>query len=40
LSQMWAGTNVAPGVSELAVQVSDYKQYLWNDINSVIGQVP
>src|SRR5579871_1369011 len=40
LSQMWAGTNVAPGVSELDVQVSEYKQYLWNDINSVIGQVP
>jgi len=40
-SALWAGTNFRPGMSELAVQVTDPEKYLWNpDLNTVIGQVP
>jgi len=39
-SQLWAGTNFGPGVSELNVQVTDSNAYLWGDLNSVAGKVP
>jgi prepilin-type N-terminal cleavage/methylation domain-containing protein/prepilin-type processing-associated H-X9-DG protein len=37
--QLYAGTNFAPGVSQLKVQVTDANAYLWGSYNSVIGQV-
>jgi|SRR5579884_1024752 len=40
MSQLWAGTNFGPNVAEANVQVTDSTKYLWNDLNSVIGQVP
>ena len=35
-----AGTNLAPGVSDLAVRVTNPDAYLWGDLNSIYGQVP
>jgi prepilin-type N-terminal cleavage/methylation domain-containing protein/prepilin-type processing-associated H-X9-DG protein len=41
VQQMYAGTNVGPGVSDLAVRMTDPNSYLWNsDLNAVFGQVP
>jgi prepilin-type N-terminal cleavage/methylation domain-containing protein/prepilin-type processing-associated H-X9-DG protein len=40
LPQLWAGTNFGPGVTDLQVQVTDFDQYQWGDLNAVIGQVP
>jgi len=37
---LYAGTNLAPGVSELQVQVTNQANYPWGLYNSVIGQVP
>jgi len=37
--QLYAGTNFAPGMSELKVQITDQNAYLWGTYNSVIGQV-
>jgi prepilin-type N-terminal cleavage/methylation domain-containing protein/prepilin-type processing-associated H-X9-DG protein len=37
---LYAGTNVAPGVSETAVRLTNADIYLWGDLNSVYGQVP
>jgi prepilin-type N-terminal cleavage/methylation domain-containing protein len=39
-SQLWAGTNFGPGVSELAVQVNNVELYPWGTNNDTIGQVP
>jgi len=39
-SQLWAGTNFGPGVSELAVRMTDSTQYPWGTYNAVFGQVP
>lgn len=39
-SALWAGTNVAPGVADTAVRLTDPEPYLWGDLNSVYGQVP
>jgi prepilin-type N-terminal cleavage/methylation domain-containing protein/prepilin-type processing-associated H-X9-DG protein len=38
--QLSAGTNFAPGVSDLKVQVTNASLYPWGTHNSVIGQVP
>lgn len=40
ISQLWAGTNLAPGVSETAVQVNNVEAYPWGTNNDTIGQVP
>jgi prepilin-type N-terminal cleavage/methylation domain-containing protein len=40
LAQMYAGTNLHPGLAETAVVVTDTNTYQWGDLNSVIGQVP
>jgi prepilin-type processing-associated H-X9-DG protein len=37
---LYAGTNVAPGVAELDVRLTNADTYLWGDLNSVWGQVP
>lgn len=40
-SALWAGTNVAPGVADTAVRLTNPDAYLWNsDLNAVYGQVP
>jgi len=39
IGQLTAGTNFHPGISELAVQVTDITQYPWGSFNSVIGSV-
>jgi prepilin-type processing-associated H-X9-DG protein len=41
LQQLWAGTNVGPGVSDQAVRLTDANSYLWNpDLNAIFGSVP
>jgi prepilin-type N-terminal cleavage/methylation domain-containing protein/prepilin-type processing-associated H-X9-DG protein len=40
LSQLYAGTNVGPGVAEGDVRLTNADIYLWGDLNSVYGQVP
>jgi len=40
ISQLWAGTNFRPGMSETAVQATTPSLYPWGTYNSVIGQVP
>ncbi len=40
LQALYAGTNVAPGVSDQAVRLTNVDQYLWNDLNAYYGQVP
>jgi prepilin-type N-terminal cleavage/methylation domain-containing protein/prepilin-type processing-associated H-X9-DG protein len=37
---MYAGTNLAPGVSDAAVRLTNRDIYLWGDHNSVFGSVP
>jgi|SRR5579862_9698719 len=37
---LWAGTNVAQGVSDQAVRLTDPNSYLWGNLNSIYGQVP
>jgi prepilin-type N-terminal cleavage/methylation domain-containing protein/prepilin-type processing-associated H-X9-DG protein len=39
-SALIAGTNVAPGVSEWDVRLTDPEKYLWGELNAVYGQVP
>jgi prepilin-type N-terminal cleavage/methylation domain-containing protein/prepilin-type processing-associated H-X9-DG protein len=36
---LYAGTNVAPGVADTAVRLTDVNQYLWNDLNAYYGAV-
>jgi prepilin-type N-terminal cleavage/methylation domain-containing protein/prepilin-type processing-associated H-X9-DG protein len=37
---MYAGTNVAPGVADTAVRLTNPEIYLWNEHNAYFGQVP
>jgi prepilin-type processing-associated H-X9-DG protein len=37
---LWAGTNVAPGVADTSVRLTDPNSYLWGQLNAVYGQVP
>jgi len=37
---MYAGTNLAPGVADTAVRLTNREIYLWGDHNSIFGQVP
>jgi prepilin-type N-terminal cleavage/methylation domain-containing protein/prepilin-type processing-associated H-X9-DG protein len=39
-AQLWAGTNVAPGVSDQAVRLTNASAYLWGTYNATFGQVP
>jgi len=40
VSNLYAGTNVGPGVAELDVRLTDPEAYVWGDLNSIYGQVP
>jgi hypothetical protein len=37
---LWAGTNVAPGVSDQAVRLITPSAYLWGTNNTTYGSVP
>jgi prepilin-type N-terminal cleavage/methylation domain-containing protein/prepilin-type processing-associated H-X9-DG protein len=39
-SALWAGTNVAPGVADTAVRLTNASSYLWGTLNATFGQVP